>query len=207
MTLSQQAAPKPSVARIDLLIAAIAMTMLAALAPLGRAQTPRLSTRPSTHESHYSRAPEQEITFQQGLLHYSRAQLPQAEQEFASVVKSDPADAEAQVVQAITSWASEYRVAIQVMNTDRQALAKDASLGEIAFTVGGTGNMSGIAHMLWRMQYATIPLRITDVKVVSTKDATDSLSATVRLSTVYLPGGKRPTTQPGAASHPGGGAL
>ena len=122
-------------------------------------------------------------------------------------IKSDPADAEGQVVQAIHNWASESRVAIQVMNTDRQALAKDASLGEIAFTVGGTGTMLGVAQMLWRMQYATIPLRITDVKVVSTKDATDSLSATVRLSTVYLPGGKRPTTQPGAATLPAGGGL
>jgi hypothetical protein len=42
---------------------------------------------------------------------------------------------------------------------------------------------------------------------VSTKDATDSLSATVRLSTVYLPGVKRTTTQPVAASRPAGGGV
>jgi tetratricopeptide (TPR) repeat protein len=49
---------------------------------------------PST-ESHYSRTPEQEINFQQALLHYSRGQLPQAESEFGEVIKADPGDAEA----------------------------------------------------------------------------------------------------------------
>jgi tetratricopeptide (TPR) repeat protein len=52
------------------------------------------TSAPST-ESRFSRQPELEITFQQGLLHYSRGQLPQAEQEFRSVVQADPADAEA----------------------------------------------------------------------------------------------------------------
>jgi TolA-binding protein len=50
---------------------------------------------PPTTESRYSRTPEQEINFQQALLHYSRGQLPQAESEFGDVVKSDPGDAEA----------------------------------------------------------------------------------------------------------------
>src|SRR4051812_39404965 len=91
---SLRTAPRLPLVRVDLLVVAVLMGVIAALAPLGGAQTTRLTTKP-TRESRYSRAPEQEITFQQGLLHYSRAQLPQAEQEFASVIKADPADAEA----------------------------------------------------------------------------------------------------------------
>ena len=94
MMLSPQTAPRLPLAhaRVDLLIVAALMLVVTTLAPFGGAQTTRLTTKPSK-ESRYSRSPEQEITFQQGLLHYSRAQLPQAEQEFASVIKTDPADA------------------------------------------------------------------------------------------------------------------
>src|SRR5450432_3946646 len=54
------------------------------------------ATRPAqpTTESHYSRTPEQEINFQQALLHYSRGQLDLSEKEFSDVVKSDSGDAE-----------------------------------------------------------------------------------------------------------------
>jgi tetratricopeptide (TPR) repeat protein len=49
----------------------------------------------TSRESRFSRQPEQEITFQQGLLHYSRGQLAQAEAEFRSIIQADPTDAEA----------------------------------------------------------------------------------------------------------------
>jgi tetratricopeptide (TPR) repeat protein len=52
------------------------------------------TTRPTTSESHFSRTPEEEINFQQALLHYSRGQLDLAESEFAAIVKADPGDAE-----------------------------------------------------------------------------------------------------------------
>jgi hypothetical protein len=139
------------------------------------------------------------------ILDTSRRLGPRWNEMIQTGVKSDPADAEGQVFQAVHNWAGESRVNIQVMSAERLPLLRDAFLGEIAFTVAGSGSMNAVAQLLWRMQYATIPLRITDVKVVSTKDATDNLSATVRLSTLYLPGGKRPTSQPGTASAPAGG--
>jgi tetratricopeptide (TPR) repeat protein len=46
-------------------------------------------------ESRYSRPAEREIRFQEGLLRYQRGQLQQAEQDFRTIVKEDPADSEA----------------------------------------------------------------------------------------------------------------
>jgi hypothetical protein len=129
-------------------------------------------------------------------------------------MKDDSSDAVGQVVQAIHNWASESRFNIQMIKADPQPPAKDAYLGEITFTVAGSGPMNSLAQLLWRMQYATIPLRITEIQAVTTKDAVDNLSATMRLSTVYLPGGKKTTPQPvpaassapTSASAPAGGA-
>src|SRR5687767_2499755 len=55
---------------------------------------PQQATQPAT-PSRYSRPPEREIRFQEGLLRYSRGQLQQAEADFRAVVAEDPADAEA----------------------------------------------------------------------------------------------------------------
>ncbi|WP_428939344.1 tetratricopeptide repeat protein [Fontivita pretiosa] len=49
----------------------------------------------TTRESRYSRQPEQEIAFQQGLLFYQGGQLARAEQQFREVIQADPGDAEA----------------------------------------------------------------------------------------------------------------
>jgi len=141
----------------------------------------------------------------------SQRMAPRWDEMVRTGMKSDPADAEGQVVQAVHNWASESRFTIQMIKADRPPPARDAFLGEIAFTVAGNGSMSAVANLLWRMQYALIPLRITEIQVVSTKEATDNLSATVRLSTVYLPGGRRATGPPApaasapAASGPAGG--
>lgn len=48
----------------------------------------------TTRGSRFSRNPEQEITFQQGLLHYSNGQLSQAEADFRQVIAADPTDAD-----------------------------------------------------------------------------------------------------------------
>jgi tetratricopeptide (TPR) repeat protein len=55
---------------------------------------PQQATQPAT-PSRYSRPPEREIRFQEGLLRYSRGQLQQAEADFRAIVTEDPADAEA----------------------------------------------------------------------------------------------------------------
>src|SRR4051812_48610778 len=69
--------------------------MLLLIAFTALASSASAQPKTATRESHFSRAAEAEITFQQGLLHYSSKQLPQAEAEFREVIKSDPNDAEA----------------------------------------------------------------------------------------------------------------
>src|SRR4051812_27499718 len=65
---------------------------------LSLTQAPRSHGQPArttTQESRFSRSAEAEITFQEGVLQYTRKQLPEAEANFRKVIQTDPNDAEA----------------------------------------------------------------------------------------------------------------
>lgn len=76
------------------LIAAVALSMAAGIVIPPPA--PALAqAAPTTGRTRFSRDAESEIRFQEGLLQYSRSQLPEAAANFQAVIKDDPADAEA----------------------------------------------------------------------------------------------------------------
>lgn len=113
-------------------------------------------------------------------------------------MKNDPAAAENQVMVAIRDWARESGVAMSLYKPDR--VADKTVLPEIAFQATGTGTMESIRRLLWRIEQATIPIRIAELTVTPQKEGVDSLSVTLRLTTVYTPGGVRPATQPATAT-------
>ncbi|MGA2266447.1 MAG: hypothetical protein ABSH10_08475 [Phycisphaerae bacterium] len=113
-------------------------------------------------------------------------------QMVASGMKSDPGEAESQVLHAVRDWAEEAGVSLSLLKPDR--LAEKSPLPEIAFQAFGTGKMKAVARLLWRIQTAAIPLKVTEVLLSTHKEGTDDLSFQLRLSTVYA------TTQPAPAS-------
>ena len=113
-------------------------------------------------------------------------------------VRGDPVDAETQVLQAIHDWARECGVQISLLKPDR--LSEKTLLPEINFQAAGTGSMESVRLLLWRLQNATIPLRVTELHLTTRKEVTDDLTVDMRLSTVYLPGAKRPAVESRPAS-------
>ena len=103
----------------------------------------------------------------------------------AAGIKGDPAEAESQALHAIRDWAVESGVTLSMVKPDR--LTEKTLLPVISFQAGAAGTMDGIGKWLWRMQYAKIPIRITELQLSSRKEGTDDLTATLRLSTLYMP--------------------
>jgi tetratricopeptide (TPR) repeat protein len=79
--------------------------------------------------SRYSRQPEQEITFQEGLLHYSRRQLDVAERNFRAVIAEDPADAEAYYYLGLTQLDSNRPA--EAVESFNQSLRLDPTSDEV----------------------------------------------------------------------------
>lgn len=125
---------------------------------------------------------------------------PKWRQMLESGLKSDPEEAESQVMHALHEWAQDCHVKLTKIGPDRrQDTASNAPgkkrLPEISFQVTGEGNMESLARLLWRMQSATMPIRVTSVQANASKEGIDYLSFKLDLSTIYAP-------SPGSASHP-----
>ena len=104
-------------------------------------------------------------------------------------MKADPADAEGQALRAIRDWAAESGVTLSLLKPDR--LTEKTRLPEIAFQAAGTGSMDSVSRLLWRIQSAAVPIRITELQLTTRKEGAADLTVQLRLSTVYMPGGTR----------------
>jgi hypothetical protein len=139
-----------------------------------------------------------------------QAQLtPKWRQMLGGGLKSDVEGAEGQVLHAINEWAQACRVKLTTLRPDRGTdassnLTSKKRLPEIAFHVTGEGNMESMARLLWRMQSATMPIRVTSISVNANKEGMDSLSFKLELTTIYAPS-HRSESQPAPA--PGGAGV
>lgn len=113
-------------------------------------------------------------------------------------LKTDPGDAESQITRSVGEWMAKAGVAQTLMKPDR--LTEKSRLPQISFQVAGTGTMLSIKRLLYQLQTASIPVRVTEVQINARKEGTDDMNLQLRLSTVYQ--GKRPTTA--SASPPAG---
>ena len=114
-------------------------------------------------------------------------------------LRSDPADAESQILHALRRWAEEARLNLSLLKPDR--LPQKGRLGIIAFQASGTGRLDGVRRLLWQVQTSSLPLRVTEVQITSRKDGSDDLTFQLRLSTLYVPP-ERPAGSSSNSSRP-----
>jgi hypothetical protein len=126
-----------------------------------------------------------ELSQAQGLMAHHRLLAPRWEEMTRSGLKDDSGDAESQVLHAIRDWAEEAKLSLSLLRPER--LTAKTRLPGIAFQAAGTGTMGGLSRLLWRIQSASIPIKVTEVQVSTRKEGTDDLSFQLRLSTVYSP--------------------
>jgi hypothetical protein len=118
-------------------------------------------------------------------------------------IKNDPAEAESQVLHAIHDWSEQSGVVVTLQKPQRSVVpeitfkastsetvnlrAKAPPLPEIKFQAQGTGTMKSLALLLWQIQTAKIPIKVTELRLDSHKEGQDDLMFKLSLSTVYTP--------------------
>lgn len=121
-----------------------------------------------------------------GMLMSHRGELkPAWENRVKTGLKSDVAEARSQILHSIKDWAAESGIALSLIKPEQ--LTEKGKLPQIAFQASGTGNMEAVARLLWRIQSAKIPIRVTEMQLGARKEGVDDLSVAIRLSTVYSP--------------------
>ena len=119
-------------------------------------------------------------------------------------LKVTESDAESQILNSIGEWAQSS--GFNVQTTKRERTEKEKEFVKLTYRVTATATMRQVGEFLWRMQTATVPVRITDISMNSRKDGADDLQVQLGIATIYRPppaadgNNNQNTARPAAAS-------
>jgi hypothetical protein len=119
----------------------------------------------------------------------------------AGQVRKDASEAQSQLERNVRDWAAESGVSLASIKPERSEKEKD--FFKLTFRATCTGSMSQVGRFLYRIQTATMPVRITELSLNSRKDGSDDLSLSVAIATIYL--GTPDAPRSVASAHAGGG--
>jgi hypothetical protein len=105
----------------------------------------------------------------------------------AAGLKAEVTEAESQALRSLNEWAREAGIALVSLQPDRVEIqSKQKEFAQLTLRVSGTGSMRAISHYLWRVQTAAIPMRITNLELMSRAIGGDDLTLTLAVSTLCL---------------------
>src|SRR5688572_7840888 len=114
----------------------------------------------------------------------------------------DTGDPESRVLNSVREWAQEE--GMRLPSVIPQPAQVEKGFNKIVFRATGSGNLSQVGRFLYRVQTASMPLRITDLQITS-KDGTDELSVNFGIATISpVPEANRPAGAP-TDRNPGAG--
>ena len=91
-------------------------------------------------------------------------------------------DPESRVLNSVRQWAQDE--GMRLPSVIPQPAQQEKGFNKIVFRATGSGSMSQIGRFLYRVQTASMPVRITDLQINSTKEGTDDLSVTFGIATI-----------------------
>jgi len=131
-----------------------------------------------------------EMANAENLLQRRRVIGPRWRQMLAEGMKRDPAEAESQVLHALGDWAADAGLDLVSLKPARST--QETLLPEIDFRAAGTGSMAAVSRFLWRLETATIPVKVKALQIGSRKEGQDNLSLQVQVSTLCFPDAAQP---------------
>jgi Tfp pilus assembly protein PilO len=99
-------------------------------------------------------------------------------------------EAESKVGRALDKWSEEARLTLSSVKPDR--VASDKGLKEMTFVVVGTGTLDAVARFLWKVETASLPIKVKDMQLGSSNESGQSMSVQLRLSALCLGAEQKP---------------
>jgi hypothetical protein len=104
----------------------------------------------------------------------------------AGGLKTDPSQAESQALGALLEWTRSAGVNLAALTPERTV--QQDRFRVISFSVKVTGPMAAMSRLLWAMESATIPVRVTELRINPQREGIDDLSMQMSVSTLCLTG-------------------
>lgn len=99
-------------------------------------------------------------------------------------LKTDPSQAESQALGALLDWTRWAGVNLAALAPERTV--QQDRFRVISFSVKVTGPMAAMSRLLWAMESATIPVRVTELRINPQREGVDDLSMQMSVSTLCL---------------------
>lgn len=100
----------------------------------------------------------------------------------AGGLDNSPSDAVSQLQLALDEWAQECGVNVSSLKEERTST--ENKFTQIGFHLTGTGPLSAISTLLWRLETTTMPLRITEIQITPRHEGQDDLQLQLAVSTL-----------------------
>lgn len=97
-------------------------------------------------------------------------------------LSNDPSTAESQALHAMVNWTQAAGLDLTALKPQRAT--QQGQFQVIGFRVVASGSMKSISRLLWSIESAGIPVRITDIQITPRKEGTDDLSLQLGVSTL-----------------------
>ena len=109
-------------------------------------------------------------------------------------LSADLSATDSQTANALYYWAQSAGVATESLQPDRSSTENQFLVSGFRFT--GTGRTPAVAQLLWDIETANIPVRLTEVQVAPHKEGTDDLTVQLSISTLTQQQADAPTPKP-----------
>lgn len=119
----------------------------------------------------------------------------------AGGLKTDPAAAESQAMRWMRTYAENARIDLQSLKPER--IARNGDFQQIRIQATGNGTTSGLANMVWQIENAPLPLRVTDLRLTTRKEGSDDLTFSLNVGTIaFTPAPEKPAARTPAKGEP-----
>lgn len=108
----------------------------------------------------------------------------------ANGLQADDSTAQSRTQQLLQTWASSAGIQLDSLSSERAPSQKgpfEAVNFSLEFNSSGPDSMRQIAKYLWSVESATVPLRLSDMRIQSTKEGSDQVNVKLVVSALYMP--------------------
>lgn len=99
-------------------------------------------------------------------------------------LRRDESEAESSMYNSIRDWAAAAKLPLASVKPER-APEKEKDFYKLTFRATANGGMGQIGQFLYRVQTASMPVRVTDLSISSRKEGFDDLTLSVAIATIY----------------------
>jgi hypothetical protein len=124
------------------------------------------------------------------LFRTSRAMSRHWAQLSSGKIQRNASEAESQVQNAVRDWAQDAGISLSSVTPSRSDKERDYQ--KITFRAAAAGGMQQMARFLYRIQYADIPVHVTDLTLSSHREGgqNDELTLSLGITTIFQPPAK-----------------